>query len=62
MAGLSEQRVLVLHNRYRISGGEERYAAQLVDLLDRKAGGVSLLERSSSDISAPLAGVGMVRG
>ncbi|MGK2878488.1 MAG: glycosyltransferase family 4 protein [Solirubrobacterales bacterium] len=62
MAGLSEQRVLVLHNRYRIAGGEERFAAQLVDLLDRRAASVSLLERSSSDISAPLAAVGMVRG
>lgn len=62
MAGLSDQRILVLHNRYRIAGGEERYAAQLVDLLGRRAGGVSLLERSSSDSSAIEAGVGLVRG
>ncbi|MGH2958517.1 MAG: hypothetical protein ACRDKE_02860, partial [Solirubrobacterales bacterium] len=62
MAGLSEQRILVLHNRYRIAGGEERYTAQLVDLLGRHAGGISLLERSSSDSSAIAAGVGLVRG
>jgi glycosyltransferase involved in cell wall biosynthesis len=62
MAGLSDQRILVLHNRYRIAGGEERYTAQLVDLLGRRAGGVSLLERSSSDSSAIEAGVGLVRG
>lgn len=62
MAGLSDQRILVLHNRYRIAGGEERYAAQLVELLGRRAGGVSLLERSSSDSSAVEAGIGLVRG
>lgn len=62
MAGLSDQRILVLHNRYRIAGGEERYAAQLVDLLGRRAGGISLLERSSSDSSAVEAGLGLVRG
>jgi glycosyltransferase involved in cell wall biosynthesis len=62
MAGLSEQRILVLHNRYRIPGGEERYAAQLVDLLGRRAGGISLLERSSSESSAASAGLGLLRG
>lgn len=62
MAGLSDQRILVLHNRYRIAGGEERFAAQLVDLLGRRAGGISLFERSSSDSSAVEAGLGLVRG
>ncbi|MBJ7354927.1 MAG: glycosyltransferase family 4 protein [Thermoleophilaceae bacterium] len=62
MAGLADQRVLVLHNRYRIAGGEERYAAQLVDLLGRRAGGISLLERSSGDTTAVEAGIGMLRG
>lgn len=62
MAGLSDQRILVLHNRYRIAGGEERYAAQLVDLLGRRAAGISLLERSSADSSAVEAGIGLVRG
>jgi glycosyltransferase involved in cell wall biosynthesis len=62
MGELSDQRVLVLHNRYRIAGGEERYAAQLIDLLGREAGGVSLLERSSADTTAAAAGIGMVRG
>lgn len=62
MVGLGDQRVLVLHNRYRIAGGEERYAAQLVDLLGRRAAGVSLLERSSTDTRALEAGIGLVRG
>jgi glycosyltransferase involved in cell wall biosynthesis len=62
MSGLGDQRVLVLHNRYRIAGGEERYAAQLVDLLGRRAGGIALLERASDDTSALAAGIGMARG
>jgi glycosyltransferase involved in cell wall biosynthesis len=62
MPDLADQRVLVLHNRYRIPGGEERYAAQLIDLLGRKAGGVALLERSSTDTTAAAAGIGLVRG
>jgi glycosyltransferase involved in cell wall biosynthesis len=62
MADLADQRVLVLHNRYRVAGGEERYAAQLVDLLGRRAAAVSLLERSSNETPSIAAGVGLVRG
>ncbi|MFT4049288.1 MAG: glycosyltransferase family 4 protein [Solirubrobacterales bacterium] len=62
MADLSAQRVLVLHNRYRIAGGEERYVAQLVDLLDRRAAGVELYERSSARSGAARAAAGMLLG
>ncbi len=62
MAGLSAHRVLVLHNRYRIPGGEERFVAQLVDLLGREAGHVALLERSSRDAGAIRAATGLLRG
>ena len=40
MTELSEHRVLVLHNRYRVAGGEERFAAQLVDDLFQTSGPV----------------------
>lgn len=62
MADLSDQRVLVLHNRYRIPGGEERYAAQLVELLGRKAESAELFERASNHTSAASAALGMLRG
>lgn len=62
MAGLSAHRVLVLHNRYRIAGGEERFVAQLVDLLKRQSGHVQLLERSSRDAGAARAASGLLRG
>lgn len=62
MAELSAQRVLVLHNRYRTSGGEERYVAQLTDLLGRRAERVELLERASSQTGAAQAAAGMLRG
>jgi glycosyltransferase involved in cell wall biosynthesis len=62
MADLSDQRVLVLHNRYRIPGGEERYAAQLVELLGRRAGSGELFERSSTETGAISAASGLLRG
>ncbi len=62
MSGLSAHRVLVLHNRYRIPGGEERFVAQLVDLLDRQASHTQLLERSSRDAGAVRAAAGLLRG
>jgi glycosyltransferase involved in cell wall biosynthesis len=62
MTELSEHRVLVLHNRYRVAGGEERFAAQLVELLGRSAGAAALLERSSAETGALAAGTGMLRG
>jgi glycosyltransferase involved in cell wall biosynthesis len=62
VADLSDQRVLVLHNRYRVAGGEERYAAQLVELLGRRAASAELFERSSNDTSAVAAAAGFLRG
>lgn len=62
MADLSDQRVLVLHNRYRVAGGEERFTAQLVDLLGRRAGAADLFERDSRATGALSAASGLLRG
>ena len=52
-------RVLVVHNRYRIRGGEERSVEDLVSLLRERGHAVDLLERRSDQ----LAGLsGKVRG
>jgi glycosyltransferase involved in cell wall biosynthesis len=42
-------RVLLLHNRYRAEGGEERAVADIASLLERHGHEVSLLQRSSGD-------------
>ena len=57
-------RVLVLHNRYRSQGGEERAAAEQAALLRDRGHTVKLLERhSESGASGRLrAGAGMLRG
>lgn len=62
MDELSDQRVLVLHNRYRIAGGEERCVDYLEDIVPRLGGEVRRFERHSNDLSAASAAVGMVRG
>lgn len=62
MPELGDRRVLVLHNRYRITGGEERFVAQQVDLLGRRAARVELLERASAEVSSARAAAGMARG
>ncbi len=62
VSSLGEQRVLILHNRYRQPGGEERYVEQLVDLLRREAEFSALLERSSDRSGAVKAGSALVRG
>lgn len=59
---LRDRRVLVLHNRYRQIGGEERYVAQLHGLLEREAAGAVLLERSSADSNGLTAAGALVRG
>ena len=41
-------RVLLLHNRYRTLGGEERALADIEQLLSRRGHTVALLERSSA--------------
>ena len=55
-------RVLVLHNRYRVEGGEERS----VDLHLRALRGAgvahSLLERTSAEVARPRAALALVRG
>ncbi|MGB1582945.1 MAG: glycosyltransferase family 4 protein, partial [Solirubrobacterales bacterium] len=61
-SSLGEQRVLVLHNRYRRPGGEERYVQQLGELLERETGFSAVLERSSKESGAVRAGTALVRG
>jgi glycosyltransferase involved in cell wall biosynthesis len=55
-------RVLVLHNRYRLLGGEERAVSEQVAVLRARGHEVALLERSSSDVSRPTAARGIVLG
>ena len=43
-------RVLLLHNRYRALGGEERTVADIVALLRSRGHEVHLLERSSEEL------------
>jgi glycosyltransferase involved in cell wall biosynthesis len=62
MTSLSEQRVLILHNRYRLAGGEERYVKQLAELLERRAASVTVLERSSEELGSTGAAAGLLRG
>lgn len=44
---LAGQRVLLLHNRYRVAGGEERFVDELERLLTESGAHVARLERSS---------------
>jgi glycosyltransferase involved in cell wall biosynthesis len=55
-------RVLVVHNRYRFEGGEERSVELQVDALRRAAIPHALLERDSADVSKPAAALALVRG
>jgi glycosyltransferase involved in cell wall biosynthesis len=55
-------RVLVLHNRYRAEGGEERAVADSIDLLRRHGHEVEPLERSSTEIGAARAARALIRG
>ncbi len=54
--------ILVLHNRYRAAGGEERAVADLVELLSRRGHEVELLERSSQGIGRARAAAGLLAG
>jgi glycosyltransferase involved in cell wall biosynthesis len=56
------QRVLILHNRYRDQGGEERAVAELAELLSRRAHPVEVLERSSQATSRARAAGGLLGG
>ena len=55
-------RVMLLHNRYRAEGGEERVVRDLAELLSRRGNEVELLERSSSELGRVRAGRSMLRG
>jgi glycosyltransferase involved in cell wall biosynthesis len=52
----------VLHNRYRIEGGEERAVAGIAALLIRHGHAVRMLERSSVDTSTAQAARGLLTG
>ncbi len=58
--------VLLLHNRYREPGGEERSVAAIEALLSERGHAVQVLERSSQALTGPLGmargGVAMLRG
>ena len=57
---LAGQRVLLLHNRYRVAGGEERFVDGLERLLTEAGAHVARLERSSdSGAAAAATGDGM---
>jgi glycosyltransferase involved in cell wall biosynthesis len=55
-------RVLLLHNRYRSQGGEERAVANIVELLSRRGDQVELLERSSAQAGSVRAAGSMLAG
>lgn len=59
-------RVLVLHNRYRARGGEERAAEELAELLRERGHVVRLLERDSGELAGAAGrlrgGAAMLRG
>jgi glycosyltransferase involved in cell wall biosynthesis len=55
-------RVLLLHNRYRLEGGEERAVDDLEALLRARGHEVRRLERSSADVSFPGAARGLLSG
>ncbi|ADB53630.1 glycosyltransferase family 4 protein [Conexibacter woesei] len=55
-------RVLLLHNRYRAAGGEERVVDQQETLLREHGHAVARLERDSSETGAAQAARGLLRG
>ncbi|HWD65941.1 MAG TPA: glycosyltransferase family 4 protein [Solirubrobacteraceae bacterium] len=44
-------RILILHNRYRLQGGEERAVFEIAGLLERRGHTVEILERSSAALT-----------
>jgi glycosyltransferase involved in cell wall biosynthesis len=58
----AELRVLVVHNRYRVTGGEERAVALQAEALARAGIEHRLLERRSDDVGRAAAGAALVRG
>src|SRR5919108_2907119 len=55
-------RVLVVHNRYRLEGGEERSVELQLAALRRAGVEHALLERSSAEVSRPGAALALLRG
>jgi len=55
-------RVLLLHNRYRAAGGEERVVDELEALLRARGHAVARLERDSDEASRAQAARGLLRG
>ena len=55
-------RVLLLHNRYRLEGGEERAVADLMTLLRARGHTVESIERSSSTVSGVTAARSLTTG
>src|SRR5437868_5424586 len=55
-------RVLLLHNRYRSAGGEERAVAEIAALLERRGHGTQVLERSSAQLPPTRAARALLRG
>jgi glycosyltransferase involved in cell wall biosynthesis len=55
-------RVLLVHNRYRLEGGEERAVADIAALLERRGHEVALLERSSADVPSLRAARALIAG
>jgi glycosyltransferase involved in cell wall biosynthesis len=54
--------VLVVHNRYRLEGGEERSVELQLAALRRAGVDHALLERSSAEVSRPGAALALLRG
>ena len=54
--------ILILHNRYRTTGGEERAVAELAALLSRRGHAVEVLERSSDAVGRGRAALGLLGG
>ncbi|HXE45493.1 MAG TPA: glycosyltransferase family 4 protein [Conexibacter sp.] len=55
-------RVLLLHNRYRAAGGEERVVDELEALLSARGNAVARLERDSGSVTRAQAARGLLRG
>ncbi|MBV8220520.1 MAG: glycosyltransferase family 4 protein [Solirubrobacterales bacterium] len=54
--------ILLLHNRYRTTGGEERAVDQIAALLRRRGHEVEVLERSSATVGRGRAALGLLSG
>ena len=54
--------ILILHNRYRAAGGEERAVGDLAALLARRGHEVEVIERSSQELGRGRAAAGLLAG